>query len=286
MQSDSDDNRKEPSDTVNPDLRKKIETFFLVGWTSYVLIAAALLVLLAIVGITTVLVIKNRAREMTAAHVLRHRELVTCANIDTPEKLAFLNGQRADIVNLAGQHHENAIAYFGYFYATYLVMTIFGLIGAICLAIITKEGIGKASPHVIAVFLISTAIVVLYQGSFDILKQKTNIDLNANASVKYAVLADQIDTYCSTGKISMTDPNDVLLAALPKAASSEPDKDPDNAPTQTGEPLPVKISAFFVEPDGDQFINFVAWQMDHLRNFAITVDESKIGSIDSKRFMF
>jgi len=26
--------------------------------------------------------------------------------------------------------------------------------------------------------------------------------------------------------------------------------------------------------------------MDHLRSFAITVDESKIGTVDSKRFMF
>jgi len=189
-------------------------------------------------------------------------------------------------VNLGNQHRENAIVYFAYFYTTYLVLTIFGLIAAMCLAVITKSGINGASGHVIAVFLISTAIVVMYQSSFDILKQKANIDLNANASVKYAVLADQIDTYCSTGKISMKDPNDVLLAALPKPEPTPVANKPVEGGSQPGPSTPAKILPFFVEPDPDQFINFVAWQMDHLRSFAITVDDSKVGSIDSKRFMF
>ena len=83
----------------------------------------------------------------------------------------------------------------------------------------------------------------------------------------------------------MRDPNDVLLAALPKP---EPTAAPNAVETesQQSENSTVKILPFFVEPDGDQFINFVAWQMDHLRSFAITVDESKIGTVDSKRFMF
>jgi hypothetical protein len=268
------------------DLKQKLEHFFLEGWTSYVSIAAGMLILLALIGTVTVYSIRGRARRMTTAHVMQPREIKACAKVDTVEKLEFVNGQRAEIVKLANQHHENAISYFGYFYATYLVMTIFGLIAAICLAVITKSGISQSSPHVLAVFLISTAIVVLYQGSFDTLKQKANIDLNANASVKYAVLADQIDTYCSTGKISMKDPNDVLLAALPKP---EPTQSPGGSAANTSQQQPastVQILPFFVEPDGDQFINFVAWQMDHLRSFAITIDESKVGSIDSKRFMF
>ena len=265
-------------------LKEKAESFFLEGWTSYVTIAAAMLVVLALVGIVTVVVIRGRAINMTAAHVIQQKELKSCGKIE-PDKLAFINGQRTDIVNLGNQHQANAIAYFGYFYATYLVMTIFGLVAAICLAIITKGGISNSSPHVIAVFLISTAIVVLYQGSFDILKQKENIDLNSSASVKYAVLADQIDTFCTTGKVTMRDPNDVLLAALPKPEPTAAPKarETDSQPSQDST---VKILPFFVEPDGDQFINFVAWQMDHLRSFAITVDESKIGTVDSKRFMF
>jgi hypothetical protein len=160
------------------------------------------------------------------------------------------------------------------------------LIAAISLAVITKTGINGSSPHLIAVFLISTAIVVLYQGSFDTLRQKSNIDLNAGASIKYAVLVDQIDTYCTTGKVSMKDPNDVLLAALPKAVDDGQGNAADGQQPQQPVGTATRILPFFVEPDGDQFINFVAWQMNQLRNFSITIDDSKIGSIDTKRFMF
>ena len=259
-------------------------SFVLRGWTSYVMIAAGLLLLLAIVGITTVVLIKGRARDMTKAHFIKEREVSACANVKDQEKVGFINAQRGEITSLGNQHHDNAIVYFAYFYATYLVMTIFGLIAAICLAIITKSGINDSSPHLIAVFLISTAIVVLYQSSFDTLRQKENIDLNSTASIRYAVLADQIDTFCTTGKISMKDPNDVLLAALPRARPSPEQAAASGQQDAANAEAAGRIMPFFVEPDDDQFINYVAWQMDHLRSFAITVDASKVGSIDKARF--
>ncbi|HUR99018.1 MAG TPA: hypothetical protein VMZ26_13205 [Pyrinomonadaceae bacterium] len=259
--------------------------FLLEGWTSYVTIAAGLLVVLALVGMTTVSVIKSRAREMTEAHFIRGRQLTACAKFTDQEKVNFINGQRSEITSLGNQHHANAISYFAYFYATYLILTIFGLVAAICLAVITKSGINASSPHLIATFLISTAIVVVYQGSFDVLKQKANIDLNSAASIKYAVLADQIDTFCTTGKISMKDPNEMLLAALPKVAPS-PEQNANTQQSAGDARAGGMILAFFVEPDDDQFINYVAWQMDHLRTFAITVDDSKVGSIDKSRFSF
>ena len=262
------------------ELKRKFEVFFLEGWTSYVSIAAALFVVLAIVGFVSIDLIKDRADEMTQSHIIGAPPWSQCAGIEG-NKLTFLQSQRTEIQSFGNRHRKNAIAYFGYFYTTYLVITIFGLIAAICLAVITKAGISGSSPHVLAVFVISTAIVLLYQGSFDILKQKPNLDLNADASIKYAVLAAQIDTYCNTGKISMKDPSDVLLAALPKAEGNSADNKPGDGGNQTGKILP-----FFVEPDGDQFINFVAWKMDRLRSFAITVDDTKIGAIDTKRFMF
>jgi hypothetical protein len=268
-------------------LKTNVKVFVLEGWTSYVMIGVGLFLLLAVVGLTSTFVIQNRAHRMTAAHQLPQRTHQSCGTIDGPAKLEFINGQREETRNLGNQHRGNAINYFSYFYTTWLTITIFGLIAAISLAVITKSGISGSSPHLISVFLISTAIVVLYQGSFDTLKQKANIDLNATASIKYAILLDQIDTYCVTGKVSMRDPNDVLLAALPKAEGNKDGNADANAQTETSEDPPSpKILPFFVQPDGDQFINFVAWQMDRLRNFSITVDDTKIGSIDTKRFMF
>ncbi len=268
-------------------LKTDVKTFVLEGWTSYVMIAIGLLVLLAVVGLTATFTIQERALNMTRAHELTPRIHESCGTIGVPAKLAFINRQREESRILGNQHRVTAIKYFSYFYTTWLTITIFGLIAAISLAIITKTGISNSSPHLITVFLIATAIVVLYQGSFDTLRQKSNIDLNATSSIKYALLVDQIDTYCITGKVSMKDPNDVLLAALPKAEGEQPAKAAAGGETEkASSPDSPKISAFFVEPDGDQFINFVSWQMGRLRNFAITVDDSKIGSIDTKRFLF
>jgi hypothetical protein len=269
-----------------PNIKENTKEFVLVGWTSYVMIAIGLLVVLAVVGFTSTWVIQYRADLMTKAHELHQKAHTSCGAIATPTKLEFVNGQREEIRKLGNQHRDNAIKYFSYFYTTWLTLTIFGLIAAISLAVITKTGINGSSPHLIAVFLISTAIVVLYQGSFDTLRQKSNIDLNAGASIKYAVLVDQIDTYCTTGKVSMKDPNDVLLAALPKAVDDGQGNAADGQQPQQPVGTATRILPFFVEPDGDQFINFVAWQMNQLRNFSITIDDSKIGSIDTKRFMF
>ena len=257
------------------------------GWTSYVMIAVGMLTLLAIIGLSATELIQYRGRIMTEAHDLtrKTKSWKTCALIEPGPKEDFISGQRTDAVNLGDQHRKNAIAYFSYFYTTYLLVTIFGLIAAISLAVITKGGISSSSPHLIAVFLISTAVVVLYQGSLDTLKQKANIDLNTSSSIKYAVLVDQIDTYCTTGKVAMRDPNDVLLAALPKSAgpANSSNQQPDGSQNSEAQ---TKILPFFVEPDGDQFINFIAWQMERLRNFAITIDDTKVGPIDSKRFLF
>jgi hypothetical protein len=261
--------------------KTNFRSFFIEGWTSYAMIAVGLLLLLAIVGLTSTWLIQYRAEQMTKSHELKEAPLTACFNIDAPSKVEFIKRQRDEIRLLGNQHRDNAIRYFSYFYTTYLTITIFGLLAAIALAVITKSGVNSSSPHVISVFLVSTAVVVLYQGSFEVLKQKSNIDLNANASLKYAVLLDQIDTYCTTGKVAMKDPNDVLLAALPKPV--EDSKGQEAKPTEQSQ---SKIGPFFVEPDPDQFINFISWQMDHLRNFAISVDDSKVGSIDSKRFFY
>jgi hypothetical protein len=267
-------------------LKSGAQSLFLEGWTSYVTIAVSLIVFMALLSVLTGYIIKYTAYKMTGAHFIKEKSYAACGHVQSAERLAFVNGQRNEIRELGNQHHENAIRYFSFFYSTYLVVTVFGLIAAICLAIITKTGLEKASAHLITVFLISTAIVILYQGSFDVLKQKANIDLNGTASIKYAMLADQMDTYCTTGKLSMKDPNDVQLAALPKATSISGSDNANTPPNSTAAQNPIRVLPFFVEPDADQFINYIAWQMEHMRSFAITVDDTKVGSIDKTRFSF
>lgn len=254
------------------------------GWTSYVLITAGLLIVLAIVGISTEALISYRAENLTQTHVLTDKE-IGCQIAGDQQKAGFINGQRKLINAFGNSHRESTVKFFTYFYTSYVVFTIFGLIAAISLAVITKAGINNASPHLIAVFLVCTAIVVLYQGAIGVLQWKTNIDNNAKLAVSYANLADQIDTYCVTGKVNVADPNSALVAALPKpvTAANKTGGEKDASPNQT-DPNEAKIQPFYVEPTGDQFINYVAWQMEHLRSLSLSIDETKVG-IDSKRFL-
>ena len=270
------------------DFIAKVKAFTLEGWTSYVLITLGLMALLAIVGLVTEGIVHGRADRLTKTHILDEETKVACAIADSAEKVAFINAQRMEISAFGNSHRTSAVEFFTYFYTTYVVFTIFGLIAAISLAVITKTGINTASPHIIAAFLVCTSIVVLYQGSLGVFQPKSNLDSNAKLAVNYAVLVDQIDTYCATGKINVKDPNVALAGALPKVATK-----PENTNTVTGAdhspkpepPVSAKIQPFFVEPNGDEFINFVAWQMEHLRSFSIALDDSKVSAIDNKRFL-
>jgi hypothetical protein len=275
------------------DLKKNIGALVLEGWTSYVIIAIALLLLLLIVGLTTQYVVRDKAEKLTQTHVLPEDGSVQCTVVGSAEKEAYINLQRKTISAFGNSHRKGAISFFTYFYITYVVFSVFGLLAAISLAIITKTGINNASPHLITVFLVSTAIVILYQGAFGVFQHKQNIDSNARLAINYAVLIDQIDTYCVTGKLNVKDPNEALNYALPKVAptgsnSNAADRALSNVNKAT-RPDPTmseqKIQPFFVSPTADEFINFIAWQMEHLRSFSIAVDDTKVSSIDNKRFM-
>lgn len=258
------------------------------GWKSYATIIVLLLALLAIVGLVPPYFIEARARAQTDTHEIKDKSVV-CTFAGDQARQEFINSQRAEISRFGNSHRDSAVKFFTYFYTTYIVFTVFGLIATISLALITKAGIAKASTHLITVFLVCTSIVVLYQGSFGVFQHKTNIDSNAKLSVSYGVLIDQIDTFCATGKLNVRDPNVALTDALPKAVGESKDPTPNvsnrPAPPQSETPTVGKIKPFYVEPSGDEFINFVAWQMEHLRSFSIALDDTKVSAVDTKRFL-
>jgi NADH:ubiquinone oxidoreductase subunit 3 (subunit A) len=274
-----------------PEFITALKEFSLVGWTSYVLIAFGLLSLLAVVGLSAQYFVDKKAEKLTKTHILVADPPVECSIVGGKDRVEFLNGQRKEVVEFGNSHRESAISFYTYFYVTYLIFTIFGLIAAISLAIITKTGINTASPHLIAVFLVCTAIVVLYQGAFGVFQHKGNIESNTKLAIGYAVLLNQIDTYCATGKFNVKDPNDAMSSGLPRPtptptnsatnAQVKPSPSPEVGANSSG-----KIQPFYVVPSGDEFINFVAWQLEHLRSFSIAIDDTKVSAIDNKRFVF
>jgi hypothetical protein len=270
------------------DFKTNVNTLVTTGWTSYIAISLSLIVLWAVVGLSAEYIIRVRAEQITDKHKIAEKQQFQCAVAGNQDKANYIQQQREQIRVLGDSHRESAIKFYSYFYTSYLVFTIFGIIAAIALALIVKRGMNDASPHVITVFMVCTAIAILYQGGFDVFQQKANIDNNSKLAIDHAVLADQIDTYCVTGKVNVVDPNAAFASALAKSAPPTGNSNSSSANTTAPAkptPSPVGIQPYYVEPNGDQFINYVAWQMEHLRNFSIAVDTTKVTAVDGKRFL-
>lgn len=197
------------------EFKQKIKPLILEGWTSYLLIAAGFGIALALTAFIAKYYIIGVGQRLTDDFAVVDKSL-ECKIVNEPEKRLFINDQRREIALYANGHRKTAIEFSAFFYANLVIFSVFGLIAAISLAIITKTGISEASPHLIAVLLISTGIVILYQGFFAIFQQKNNIENNAKLSINYAKLVNQIDTYCTTGKVNVRDPNQAFLDSMPK----------------------------------------------------------------------
>jgi len=275
------------------------------NWTSYILVTIGLLILL---GLT--IWIANSWVNSTAESLLKDFKLdkpqTECKLVSDADKLAFLNRQRAEIVKYGESHRHTAIYFYGYFYATFAVFSLFGVLSVITLTVISKKGYDHASEHLITVFLVSTGIVILYQGFFGVFQQKANIDNNAKLYANYSKLLTKIDTYCTTGKIPIIDPAPVFTANLPKqglitnSASTATTTNPVSTtntnsastatkPTATATP-PTKpdssnAARFYITLDADEFINYVSWQMEQYKAMSIALDDKQITSIDNSKFL-
>lgn len=266
--------------------------YILNTWISHLLITLGLLSILFLTAFLAKSWVDSKANALTRAFVLEDAA-TECSIVGSQEKQDFIKKQQSDIVKYANSHRETAIDFYGYFYTTYAIFSLFGLLAAISLAIIARKGIDEASPHMITVFFVATGIVILYQGFFDVFQQKTNIDNNAKLFVSYAKLNTRIDTYCTTGNLSLIDPNDVFIESLPKSLSKySPANALPSAPAATNpvgssaQPQsPSKVSTFYISPQPDEFINYVGWQMEQLKAISIAIDDSKIVAIDGSKLI-
>jgi hypothetical protein len=278
-----------------------LKTVITTGWTSYLLVAIALL---AALGLTVVLArwsVEAKAKDLTRAFELSPpQNNEACEVVTNPEHLAFINRQKGDIVKYANAHRNTAVEFYGYFYSTFAVFSLFGFIALISGVVIAKGGYDKADPHLVTVLLVSTGIVLLYQGFFGVFQQKANVDNNAKLFAAYSKLLTKVDTYCATGKIPVVDPSTVfgIAVALPKATPSPvPTATPDPAlkppaevtagkPSNQGAAASsAKPSTFYVPLDPEEFINYVGWQVEQLKSISIAFDDSKIIAINKDKLM-
>ena len=189
----------------------------LTGWTSYVSISLGLLALLLATAFVAKNWVSRKAKDLTENIPLNEKQ-IECRIINDQAKQNFINDQRRDIIAYAKKHRRRATEFYGVFYATFAVFSVIGLLAAIVLALITKTEINNSIPHLVTIFLVSTAFVISYQGFFGIFQQKNDLEKNAKPYVSYGRLVNQIDTYRTTGKVNVKDPNLAFVEALPKNA--------------------------------------------------------------------
>ena len=260
------------------------------GWTSYVLVAVGLFVVLMLTGYLSKCNVDSKSKELTSAFSLSDAP-IDCKPLENDQQKAFITSQRAELVKFAGNHLDTARNFYGYFYATYTIFSLFGLFAAISLAIIARKGIDDAGSHLITVFLVSTGIVISYQAFFGVFQQKNNIENNTKLLVGYARLNTKIETYCATGKLAIIDPNVVFTQNLPKqSSSSNTNSSPPANTTQSNGAsgsgsAAEKPSTFYVSPTPDEFINYVGWQMEQLKAVSIAIDDTKISAIDGNKLV-
>jgi hypothetical protein len=243
-------------------------------WTSYVLVTIGMLTIMILTIIAARYLKEYQTKDLKNDFVLANNG-VGCKTVPDNEKKAFIDYQKNEIVKFGESHRKTAFMFYGYFYSTFLVFSLFGVLSVISLAIIAKKGYETANGHLMTVFMVSTGIVVLYQGFFGVFQQKTNMDNNAKLYSGYSKLLTKIDTYCTTGKIPMIDPATVLK---PQVSVTNTNTATNVTTTQQ------KTASFYITLDTDEFINYVGWQMEQLKAISITLDDQQIKEIDKNRF--
>lgn len=287
--------------------------FIIANWKSYALILLAMGVILIVTAGLTQSVFISRARYLTRPFQMAPPPPGSTSNSvsnsvpvsDAPQPVEdyktppqckipgheeqgnFILRKRQQMVAYGDGHLDAAIKFGAYFYSTVAILAIFGFISLISLALITKAGLANSHGIVVAIFLLSTGIGLVYQGFFGVFNQKTNIDANSALSVDYGKLVDEVDTYCSTGKISISDPGAILIE-MAKAADKSPgsmkvgtNTNADPAKTKVpGESTSqsAKPTHFYTAVDPDTFILYLDWQMKKLRRFAIILDDKQVSS--------
>lgn len=285
-----------PAQTNQPETGKTWASYASEGWTSYVFVTIVLLFILFLTEQVSNRWVKSEAEEITKELEMvedSNEKQWTCAIVGTQEKQNFVKQQRAEIIKDGNAHRVAAIEFLGYFSSTYAVFSVFGVLAAVSLAIIVRKGIDEVDSRLITVFLVSTAIVVVYQGFFGVFQHKNNSDNNAKLFVSYARMLSRIDTYCTTGKLTLIDPSGVFNERIPKTTPTPPSANTtatnaNATPKPTGTPQTgstTKPATFYISPEPDEFINYIGWQMEQLKTLSVMIDDTKIVAIDGNKFI-
>ncbi|MEP7148511.1 MAG: hypothetical protein ABI857_06475 [Acidobacteriota bacterium] len=272
------------------------------SWWSFVAIGVMMLVVLAVVSQGAKFYFQWRAGALTSQFVLAPPAPATplpngspaptttaeiaraipseCKAVKDKESQDHILKQRAQAVEFGDGHRNAAIEFGSYFFANVAILGIFGLISLISVAVIAKTGLDKANGHVVAIFLLASGTGLLYQSFFGVFQQKQNVESNLTQAIVYAQLVSKIDTYCTTGRVVISDPKTFLDYRVKQPSTAPPETDkPKTADESADQTKPVEPAAFFLELDPPTFILFIDWHLEDRRKFAIAFDDKLVPSL-------
>ena len=127
----------------------------------------------------------------------------------TAEALIRLQTQASKVRRLIG-HHGHVMAFFYQAYYTAICVVLFaGVLVAVTLFFIAKDGWSHTAPHVRTVFIVATAGAAFYGLWPSVFQQEKNISDNKALFLQYQALEDEIESYPLTriGKNEPKEPN-------------------------------------------------------------------------------
>lgn len=279
-------------------------------WWSFLIIGVTMIFILIGINAITMWFAKGKGKDLTSelrlVETLAKPSAASPANATPPESTkscpidckfvadaalqGYVGNQRSELVRLGNGNLETAIEFGAYFYTNMVILAVFGLISLISLIVMTRYGLKDTNGHVVAIFLLSTGIGLVYQTFFGVFQQRKNVEVNLAQSISYGQLVKQIDTYCVTGKVAISDPASSLTAV---AQSSAPVKAPAvgaatpasaaNSPS-TGSQAPKSPPPFYVALEPADFILYIDARMRENQRLSISFDDKAVSSFtDSSR---
>ena len=271
-------------------------------WWSFLIIAVAMILILLGINKVTMDHAKTKGDDLTSE--LRLKEVpaktdgaantnacsIECKAVPDATLQGYIGNQRSQLVRLGNGNLETAVQFGAYFYTNMVILAVFGLISLISLIVMTRYGLKDTNGHVVAIFLLSTGIGLVYQTFFGVFQQRKNVEVNLAQAISYGQLVKQVDTYCVTGKVAISDPAGSLTAIAQTAAPVRGPAAPPAAsagtagPPPTGAQAPKSPPPFYVALEPADFILYIDAKMRENQKLSILFDDKEVKSFtDSQR---
>jgi len=147
---------------------------------------------------------EGNARQWLAAdiaHFQADTPLAISPALDSagPDLKQRLQQQYRQVRERAAAHLEIMIFYYARYYMAISLTAFTGILAAVALLFISKQGWAASSPYLVAVFITMTSLAGLFGAFPAMFEQASNIDENKKSYTAYVALENRILSYAASG---------------------------------------------------------------------------------------